>query len=203
MSDNFHTVATQLVEAGRALHELGMVPATSGNFSALLDNGHIAITVSGRHKGKLTTDDIMILNPDGSAMDQRKPSAETGLHLQLYKRFPSVRAILHPHSRAATQTAAMTKDKIVLQNYELLKAFSGINTHKTKMLVPIFDNDQDINRLAGVVESYMQANEPIQAYIIRGHGFYCWAESVEAVLRHCEALEFLLQCEFQTTGLTR
>lgn len=203
MDNNFHTVAAQLIDAGRELHAMGMVPATSGNFSALLDDGHIAITVSGRHKGKLTESDIMLLRPDGSAMDDRRPSAEAGLHLQLYRRFPGIRAILHPHSQAATLTARMQADKIVLKGYELLKAFDGIATHQTSMSVPIFDNDQDIVRLARVVDTCMQSDDSIQAYIIRGHGFYCWAATVESALRHCEALEFLLQAEFKTAGLTR
>jgi len=203
MDNNFHTVAAQLIDAGRALHAMGMVPATSGNFSALLNDGHIAITVSGRHKGKLTESDIMLLRPDGSALDERRPSAETGLHLQLYRRFPEAQAILHPHSQAATLTAHMQADKIVLKGYELLKAFDGIATHQTSMSVPIFDNDQDIVRLARVVDACMEDNDTVRAYIIRGHGFYCWAGTVEAALRHCEALEFLLQAEFKTAGLSR
>ncbi len=203
MNNNFQTIAAQLIEAGRALHALGMVPATSGNFSALLDDGNIAITVSGRHKGKLSENDIMLLRPDGTALDERRPSAETGLHLQLYRRFPEVRAILHPHTQAATLTAHMSRDKIVLRGYELLKAFNGITTHNTSVEVPIFDNDQDIHRLAVVVDAWMEGNTPVHAYIIRGHGFYCWADTVETTLRHCEALEFLLQAEFKTTGLSR
>lgn len=203
MDNNFHLVAAQLVDAGRDLHALGMVPATSGNFSALLDDGNIAITVSGKHKGKLSENDIMILEPDGTPLDDRRPSAEAGLHLQLYRRFPEARAILHPHSQAATLTASMQRDKIVLKGYELQKAFADISSHQSSLQIPIFDNDQDIARLARIVDAYMESNPPVHAYIIRGHGFYCWATSVDAALRHCEALEFLLQCEFKTAGLTR
>ena len=203
MKNNFSTIAAQLIDAGRALHALGMVPATSGNFSALLDDGNIAITVSGKHKGKLVESDIMVLRPDGTALDDRRPSAETGLHLQLYRRFPEVRAILHPHSQAATMMAHLSQDRIVLKGYELLKAFTGISTHQTSISIPVFANDQNIVRLAAVVDACMESNAPVHAYVIRGHGLYCWAESVEAALRHCEALEFLLQCEFKTTGLVR
>lgn len=203
MDNNFHHIAAQLIDAGRALHALGMVPATSGNFSALLDNGNIAITVSGRHKGQLTADDIMLLGNDGTVLDDRRPSAEAGLHLQLYHRFPSVRAILHPHSQAATLTAHMTLKKITLQDYELLKAFEGVTTHQARIDVPVFDNDQDIPRLAAEIDRYMEGHGEIRAYIIRGHGFYCWGSSVGTVLRHCEALEFLLQSEFKTSGLVR
>lgn len=203
MDNNFHTIAAQLIDAGRALHALGMVPATSGNFSAKLDNGRIAITVSGKHKGRLNENDIMLLDADGRALDQRCPSAETALHLQLYQRFPATRAILHPHSQAATLIAHMSQQIIVLQGYELLKAFEGISTHESRIEIPVFENDQDIPRLAEQVDNYMDRHEAVRAYLIRGHGFYCWGSSVEAALRHCEALEFLLQSEFRTTGLAR
>ncbi|MEX2353603.1 MAG: methylthioribulose 1-phosphate dehydratase, partial [Gammaproteobacteria bacterium] len=154
-------------------------------------------------KGRLTEGDIMLINSDGVALDDRKSSAETGLHLQLYRRYPKANAILHPHSQSATLTAKYAGDGIVLEGYELLKAFTGINTHKNRLVVPIFENDQDIPRLARKVDDYMENNRDISAYIIRGHGFYTWAESVKAALRHCEALEFLLQCEFKSAGLIR
>ena len=200
---DFQTAATQLIEAGRELHALGMVPATSGNFSVRLDDGRIAITVSGRHKGRLTEADIMLLDAGGRALDQRRPSAETGLHLQLYRRFPMIRGILHPHSQAATLTAHRTEPLVVLEGYELLKAFEGITTHQTRLEIPVFDNDQDIDRLSAKVDAYMDQHEGVRAYLIRGHGFYCWGNSVEAALRQCEALEFLLQSEFKSAGLVR
>lgn len=203
MQDDFHTIAAQLVEAGRALHTLGMVPATSGNFSARLPDGNIAITVSGTHKGRLQESDIMTVDKDGAALDGRRPSAETGLHMQLYRRLPQVQAILHPHSESATLTSKVDRDEIVLQGYELLKAFEGIATHASRLVVPIFENDQTIPRLAGEVDEYMNTHNGTMAYIIRGHGFYTWAGSVSTALRHCEALEFLLQCEFKSAGLIR
>jgi methylthioribulose-1-phosphate dehydratase len=203
MQTDFHNIAAQLIDAGRALHALGMVPATSGNFSARMKDGNIAITVSGAHKGRLTEADIMIVKPDGTPLDGRKPSAEAGLHVQLYQRFPRVNAVLHPHSMSATLTAGQDRDEIVLEGFELLKAFEGIDTHESRMVVPIFENDQTIPRLTKVVNDYMENNGAIMAYIIRGHGFYTWAGSVETALRHCEALEFLLQCEFKSAGLTR
>ena len=52
-SEEFIDKANQLIEAGRFIDSKGWVPATSGNFSAKLSDGSIAITVSGRHKGCL------------------------------------------------------------------------------------------------------------------------------------------------------
>jgi len=60
--NEFYTLAEQLVEAGRIINSRGWVPATSGNFSARLENGNIAITTSGKHKGHLQASDIMLIN---------------------------------------------------------------------------------------------------------------------------------------------
>lgn len=73
--DEFHHYAQELVEAGRQLYAQGMVPATSGNFSTRLSDGALAITVSGRHKGKLSSRDIMRVEADGESLDGWRPSA--------------------------------------------------------------------------------------------------------------------------------
>jgi len=203
-SDEFFRKADQLIAAGRFIDGKGWVPATSGNFSAKLSDGNIAITVSGRHKGRLQADDIMLIDSKGNSLDGKKPSAETLLHTSLYQRFPDVQAVLHPHSINATLTARLFKHEIVLKDYELLKAFTGINTHETRISIPIFGNDQDIPRLADKVENYLDRHDhAVYGYIIAGHGFYTWGASVDDALRHLEALEFLFDVEIRLHGVTR
>ena len=199
----FEQRATELIEAGRSLYKLGMVPATSGNFSARLSGEKIAITVSGRHKGKLTQSDIMVIDAEGHSLDGRRSSAETLLHVQIYKRFPDTGAVLHPHSVNATLLSRRNKTQLELQDYELLKAFPGIDTHDCQVVVPIFKNDQDIARLAATVDSYMDSHSAVYGYLISGHGFYTWGESVDDALRHVEAFEFLFECEMRMGGMNR
>ena len=194
---NFNQQAQMLVELGKSLYQMGMVPATSGNFSARLDDGNIAITVSGRHKGRMTNDDIMLIDVSGTPLEDRRPSAETLLHVQIYQHFPEARVILHPHSVNATLLSRLQTGHLELQDYELLKAFPGIDSHECKVTVPVFANDQDIGRLAGKVEAYLQQTDTIHGYLIAGHGFYTWGASAEDVMRHVEAFEFLFDCELQ------
>jgi ribulose-5-phosphate 4-epimerase/fuculose-1-phosphate aldolase len=75
MNDNdaFLDAARQLIDAGRFIDSKGWVPATSGNFSARLPNGTIAITVSGKHKGQLQLDDIMLIDADANSLNGKKP----------------------------------------------------------------------------------------------------------------------------------
>jgi methylthioribulose-1-phosphate dehydratase len=202
-SEEFSILAQQLIEAGRFINSKGWVPATSGNFSARLADGTIAITVSGAHKGHLQMADIMLIDADSHSLDGKKPSAETVLHTSLYKRFPYIQAILHPHSLNATLVSRLFKHEMVLEDYELLKALTGINTHESRVVVPIFANDQNIPRLAEQVERYMDQHSAIHAYIIAGHGLYTWGSSVRETLRHLEALDFLFDCELRLHGVRK
>jgi methylthioribulose-1-phosphate dehydratase len=203
MNDNnaFLAAARQLIDAGRFIDSKGWVPATSGNFSARLPDGTIAITVSGKHKGQLELDDIMLIDADANSLDGKKPSAETVLHTSLYKRFPDTQSILHPHSLNATLVSRIFKSEIVLEDYELLKALCGITTHESRVVVPIFANDQNIPRLAELVEQYLDSHAPCHAYIIAGHGLYTWGTSVQETLRHLEALDFIFDCELRLHGV--
>lgn len=188
--------ADQLVEAGRFFFERGWAPATSGNLSARLSDGSVAITVYGRHKGRLNRYDIMIVDASGRPLTgNRRPSAETLLHIALYRRNPELGAVLHSHSVQATVLSLLEQSELLLCHYELLKAFPGINHHNQEVMVPIVANDQDMTRLADTVEQRLQQQPSAQGYLIAGHGLYSWGESVEAASQHIEAFEFLFECE--------
>lgn len=199
--EEFLARADELIAAGRFIDGRGWVPATSGNFSARLSDGCVAITVSGRHKGQLNRDDIMRVDADGRSLDGKKPSAETLLHTSLYRRFPNVNSVLHPHSPSATLISRLCGSAVVLEDYELLKALEGIDTHESRIAVPIFPNDQNISRLALEVEDYLDRHGDVHAYIIAGHGFYAWGKTVRDALRHVEALEFLFELEVRLHGV--
>ena len=202
MTTSFDICAQQLIEAGRFIDQRGWVPATSGNFSARLPDGKIAITASGRHKGHLTPNDILIIDPQGKSLDGRRSSAETLLHTALYRRYPNINAVLHPHSPGATLISRLRSDCVVLEDFELLKALPGIVTHATRIEIPIFENNQDIEQLASTVDQWITRNGDIHGYLIKSHGFYTWGDSVESALRHLEALEFLFDIELRTAGVT-
>jgi len=206
MSYNFNALqrcAEEIVSVGKKLYLRGWTPATSSNFSSRLDQDFCAITVSGKDKGHLLFDDVMVVDMAGVPQEDKKPSAETLLHTQLYTRDPNIGAVLHTHSLAATVLSmALSGNALVLRNYELQKAFAGVTTHESELVIPIFDNSQDIATLAVNVERWFVANGQGVAYIIRGHGVYTWGKTMADCERHLEALEFLLDCELQRIRLT-
>ncbi len=205
MADNaeFADKAQQIIEAGRFLNQRGWVPATSSNFSMRLDDGSVAVTVSGYHKGALSEEAVMRVDAEGNSLDGRRPSAETLLHTSLYQRFAEVGAVLHTHSVNATVLSRLFERELVFEDYELQKAFSGVETHEGTITVPIFANDQEIPRLAAEVERYMDSQPPVHGYLIAGHGLYTWGRDMAEALRHIEAYEFLFECELTMQRLKR
>ena len=90
--------ADAIADAARELAAFGWTPATSSNFSMRLDDHLAAITISGRDKGRLGRDDIMVVDMHGKAVgSDARPSAETGLHTQIYRRVPDANVVLHTH----------------------------------------------------------------------------------------------------------
>ncbi|ADV27651.1 methylthioribulose-1-phosphate dehydratase [Pseudoxanthomonas suwonensis 11-1] len=195
--------AQSLISNVRELAQLGWTPATSSNFSERLDAGHAAITVSGRDKGRLVEDDIMVVDLEGRAVGrQLRPSAETLLHTRLYRRFPEVGCVLHTHSRVQTVASRLyaREGHVRLEGYELLKAFEGNSTHETAIEVPVFANTQDMTVLSAQVDELLD-RQPMWGYLIDGHGLYAWGRTMADARRHLEAFEFLLGCELELRRL--
>lgn len=194
-----------IIEAGRFLYAKGWSPATSSNYSARLSSSQALLTVSGKHKGQLSAEDLLAVDMQGQSLEAgKKPSAETLLHTQLYQWKAEIGAVLHTHSVNATVLSRLTlADSLVFADYELQKAFSGVHSHETQVLVPIFDNDQDIARLAAKVQPWLEAHPECVGYVIRGHGLYTWGATMADTLRQIEAFEFLFECELKVRALSR
>jgi methylthioribulose-1-phosphate dehydratase len=153
-----------LLEVGRAFAARGSVPATSGTFSHL--DGP---------------------PPPGA-------SAETALHLALYRDRPPVRAVIHTHADAAAVLSRAGRD-VLLSGWELLKAFAGVTSHDASVPIPVFPNDQDVPALATRVSARLREVPAAPAYLLAGHGLYTWGSSLAEAMRHAVALEHLLACE--------
>ena len=196
-------LSLEIIEAGRFLYARGWSPATSSNYSTRLSASQALLTVSGKHKGQLGPDDVLATDLAGNSLEPgKKPSAETLLHTQLYSWRPEIGAVLHTHSVNATVLSRLTPgDSIEFEDYELQKAFSGVSTHESSVLVPIFDNDQDIARLAAKVQPWLEAHPDCLGYLIRGHGLYTWGARMSDALRQIEAFEFLFECELKARAI--
>ncbi len=204
MTMSHEQAVAALIEAGKRLDARGWAPATSGNYSARLDDGSIALTVSGRHKGRLTSDGIMRVDLDGQPLTTGKPSAETDLHLAIYRLFPEAGAVLHGHSpQAVGLSRATDADGIILAGHEMLKAYPGHTTHEAEVWLPIVENNQDMAVIEAAIRPALLAPGAIPAYLIRSHGLYAWGRDVDEAERVLEATEWMIAAELAEASFRR
>jgi methylthioribulose-1-phosphate dehydratase len=187
----------ELCATARGCYARGWVPATSGNFSVRSGN-RVFITASGLDKGKLTAEDLLKIDISGEVIGGKgRPSAETKLHLVIYRERPNAGAILHVHSVWNTLLSGEFESDgfVALRGYELLKGLAGVTTHKHEERVPIIENTQEYAPLAVKLKGVLQENAATHGVLLSRHGLYTWGESVAEARRHLEALEFLFEVE--------
>lgn len=105
MASSF-TMIKAIVDIGQRLYDRGMIAGTEGNISVRLDDDRIMVTPSGLAKGRLSPDDMVIVDSNGKHLQGRsKASSELLMHLFVYKNRPEIAACVHSHPPYATAFA--------------------------------------------------------------------------------------------------
>jgi methylthioribulose-1-phosphate dehydratase len=196
-ADSLSAAAESLCATARWCYTQGWVPATSGNFS-VREGERILITASGLDKGTLTPAGLLEIDLEGRvASGTGRPSAETGLHLVLYKARPDAGAILHVHTVWNTLLSGIHADvgHVAIEGYELLKGLSDVGTHEHVERVPILKNSQNYSELTVQLADALKEYPETHGVLLSRHGLYTWGKSVAEARRHLEALEFLFEVE--------
>lgn len=102
--------------ANKMLPQSGLVILTWGNVSAIdRERGLVVIKPSGVKYEELTPESMVVVDMMGRVVEGRyRPSSDTLTHLEMYKVFPNMGAIVHTHSPWATIWAQMGCDIPVL-----------------------------------------------------------------------------------------
>lgn len=194
-----------LIEVGRIFWQRGWSVGTSSSYSAVVNDTprQLLLTASGKHKGRLTREDFVLVDAQGEPTQagQPKSPAEALLHC-VAADCQGVGAILHTHSVWSTVLSDRfyPQGGILLEGYEMLKELSDVTTHQHAEWLPIFDNTQDIPELAAQVRATLLLAEQessraaLHCFVIRRHGIYTWGKDVDEAFRQIEVLEFLLEC---------
>lgn len=103
-----------ILDAAKKLYELKLVAGTSGNISMRNLNGEedsFFITPSGLGYEGMVSEDIVEVDSNGVPKNPaQKPSSEWQMHLEVYKNYPEINAIVHTHSPFATGFAVNRQD---------------------------------------------------------------------------------------------
>jgi len=90
----------------RRLYRQRLTTTSGGNISMRCGD-NILITPSGTDKGRLQAAEIGIMDITGNLSGNRfTPSIESEIHLEIYRRYQSVQAVVHAHPLATSAFAA-------------------------------------------------------------------------------------------------
>ena len=150
----------QVADVARKMAELGLVSGTSGNVSARLLDGLIAITPMGRRCEEVSMDDVVVVDGDLFPVDgDLAPSSESLLHAAIYEARPDVGGIVHTHAvySSAAAVAGLAIPPIV---DEMVVALGG-EVRVSEYAPPAS---------AAVAERVCEALGTRDAALIRNHG---------------------------------
>jgi methylthioribulose-1-phosphate dehydratase len=195
---NFQEPAEKLSAVGGDFYRRGWVLGTSGNFSSILSREplKVCITASRNEKGALDESNFLTVDENGAIVSgEGKPSAETLVHLTIYRLRENAGAILHTHSVWGTILSDVFYERgaIEIEGYEMLKGLAGVATHEHRELLPIVENSQDYVALSHVIENALRENPAAHGVYLRRHGLYTWGAKIADAKRHIEIFEFLFE----------
>ena len=102
----------EVCAANLKLVEYGLVILTWGNVSAITpDRKYVVIKPSGVPYDTMTAEQMVVTDLEGHVVEGNlRPSSDLLTHLELYRSFPQVNAVVHTHSRYAVVFAQAERD---------------------------------------------------------------------------------------------
>lgn len=165
----------------------GLVHGTGGNFSVRCERGFI-ITPSGMDYRKLAPADLPLVSLDGRQLEgERRPSVESGLHREIYKRRPGICAVVHTHSLCASAASALRRPLPALLDNQAL----------------LFGKEIPCAEYAhiGTAELAKNAAEALgegSSVLLANHGSVCVAATLPVAAELAEMLEYFAKVYFMT-----
>lgn len=171
----------QVIEAGKALSESGLIARTWGNVSCRTDEAHFVITASGRNYMTLTPEEVIEVKIDDLSYDKNgvKPSSEKKVHREIYRIKEDANFVIHTHQSNASAVSAMGLSRIKLDreypglgNYVLCADYGLPGTKRLCR-----------NTAAAVKET------DHKAVIMRNHGAVCYGRDYDEAFEIAHTLE--------------
>lgn len=182
------------LEANLALRAQGLVPLTWGNAS-VADRiaGVMAIKPSGVAYEVMEAEDIVVLSlADGKVVaGHRRPSSDTPTHLELYRGFPTIGAVVHTHAEHSTAWAQLARP---LPCYGTTHAdhFAGPVPVARPLTPEEIESRYEQATGVSIVETFRQAGlDPLHmpAVFLPGHAPFVWGATPQAAIENAVALE--------------
>jgi len=203
MTSPYQELKERAWSANQEIPRRGLAIYTFGNVSALdAARGVIAIKPSGVAYERLAVDDLVVVDLAGKIVEGRlRPSSDTPPHLVLYRAFPGIGGVVHPHSSYATGWA---QARLPIPLYGTTHADHLAEDVPCTALMSdeAVERDYEVETGRQIVDCFA-GRDPLHTpmVLVAGHGPFTWGESPEQAVYHAAVLEELARMAFVTHTL--
>lgn len=189
-------------KANMQLKEFGLVVLTWGNVSAIdRETGYVVIKPSGVPYETMKASDMVVVDLQGNRIEgDLNPSSDTPTHLELYRQFPEIGAVVHTHSAWATSFAQAGRD---------IKAYGTTHADFANRSIPCtrgltqqeVEGEYELNTGKVIVECFNNNSiNPMDcpAVLIHRHGPFCWGKNCFKAVENALILEEVAKMAFRT-----
>lgn len=193
----------KVFNANLSLVKHNLVLLTWGNVSAIDSNrGLIAIKPSGVSYEKMKFDDIVIVDLNGNVVESKlSPSSDTLTHIELYKAFSEIGAVVHTHSTYAVGWSQAGRS---INCYGTTHAdyFYG-QIPCTRDLAESETATAYEKNIGLVIAETFKNLDAIKtpAVLVKNHGPFTWGKDADEALYHAIVLEEVAKMAYITETL--
>ncbi|WP_405296289.1 class II aldolase/adducin family protein [Methanobrevibacter sp.] len=178
----------EIISVSNEIYNKGLVSGKAGNISAKFGEV-VGITPTLKSLSNLSQKDIVLVNMDGEVLTKGKPSSEVNMHLEIYKKRPDVKAIVHTHSPYATGFSFSDKR---------LKRLEGFGAIKKPYLSSIDYEKPGSDELA---KSASEGLGDEDVLVLKNHGVICVADGLKEAMSLAVFVEETAKTQFITLML--
>lgn len=189
----------EVLEANLSLPKYQLVTFTWGNVSAIdRQQNLIVIKPSGVSYEDMKKEDMTVIDFEGNIVDGAlKPSSDMATHIELYKAFPHIGAVVHTHSPWATSWAQAGKPLPPLGTTHADYFRGSIPVTRPLSKVEI-ETDYEKNTGKVIIETFQDLNPTeIPSVLVHSHAPFNWAKDVKTAVHNAVVLEECAKMAFQ------
>lgn len=196
----------EVCEANLELVKRGVVIYTWGNVSGISDDRkYMVIKPSGVDYSTMKDEDMVVVElATGNVIEGKwKPSSDTPTHLELYKKYDSIKGIVHTHSINATSFAQAGIDIPALGTTHADYFYGDIPCTRELSEEEVKEAYEKNTGLV-IIETFENKGLDVMAVpgvIIKNHGPFAWGTSPANAVYNAVVMEAIAEMDLKTLKL--
>lgn len=188
------------------LVDKGVVIYTWGNVSGISDDRkYMVIKPSGIDYAGMSPDDMVVVNIETGEKVEGKwnPSSDTKTHLELYRKYPEIKGIVHTHSTNAVAFAQAGVDIPALGTTQADYFYGDIPCAR-ELTKEEVESDYEANTGKVIIETIENRKiDPVAVpgIVVKNHGPFAWGKSPENAVYNAVVMEKVAEMDLKTLVL--